>query len=271
MAGEGSPEPGRRCNPPAAPALPWLGLLPALLLLSGCLSAPGSPTAPRQPQDGPPSHVPPDLANLPDPVPRREPPSARGNPPSYTVLGRTYRVLSSAAGYYATGTASWYGRKFHGRLTSSGEPYDMYALTAAHRSLPIPTYARVTNLDNGRATVVRINDRGPFHADRLIDLSYAAAVKLGFADQGTARVRVEVLDEAPRFVLQAGAFRELAAADALKESLTRLTGEAAYVVKVATDALYRVRLGPVAGWTEALRLQALIAEAELGEPMILEH
>jgi rare lipoprotein A len=244
-----------------------------LVLLTGCLSAPPSrpvPT-PGEPQDGPPSRVPPNLADLPDPVPRLEPRSLRGNPASYTVYGKTYQLLQSAAGYYATGMASWYGRKFHGRLTSSGEPFDMFELTAAHRSLPIPTYVRVTNLDNGRSSVVRVNDRGPFHSDRIIDLSYAAAVKLGFEDRGTARVRVEVLEQAPQFVLQAGAFRDLAAADTLKDSLIKLTGEVAYVVKVATDSLYRVRLGPVLGRPEALRLQALIASADFGEPLILQH
>ena len=245
-----------------------------VLILAGCLSAPSSsppPSTPREPPDGPPDYTPADLADLPDPVPRTEPRSARGNPPSYTVLGTTYYVMDSALGYYATGLASWYGRKFHGRLTSSGEPFDMFALTAAHRSLPIPTYVRVTNLDNGRASVLRVNDRGPFHSDRIIDLSYAAAVKLGFADRGTARVRVEVLDEARQFVLQAGAFRNLTAADTLKENLIRVTGQAAYVVKVASDSLYRVRVGPVAGRPEALRLQALIAEAEFGDSLILEH
>ncbi|MEQ8858451.1 MAG: septal ring lytic transglycosylase RlpA family protein [Pseudomonadales bacterium] len=241
-------------------------------LLSGCLTVPdGLPLPRREPQDGPPLRVPPDLASLPDPIPRKEPPSNRGNPASYTVHGRTYRVMESAAGYYATGLASWYGRKFHGRQTSSGEPFDMFTLTAAHRSLPIPTYVRVTNLDNGRHSVVRVNDRGPFHSDRIIDLSYAAAVKLGFADHGTARVRVEVLEQAPRFVLQAGAFRELAAADRLKEDLVRLTGQSAYVVQVSEDRLYRVRLGPVQGRPEAQRLQALIAQAEFGQPLILEH
>ncbi len=249
-----------------------LGALLAVGLLGGCLSSPGGGVLlPREPQDGPPAREPPDLADLPDPIPRREPPSRRGNPPSYTVHGKTYHVLGSAAGYYATGMASWYGRKFHGRLTSSGEPFDMFKLTAAHRSLPIPTYVRVTNLDNGRQSVVRVNDRGPFHSDRIIDLSYAAAVKLGFADRGTARVRVEVLEQAPRYVLQAGAFRELAAADQLKDHLVRLTGEPAFVVQVADDRLYRVRLGPVVGRPEALRLQALIVEAEFAEPLILEH
>jgi rare lipoprotein A len=251
------------------------GLLLLAALLAGCVSPPAVDSAqrppPREPEDGPPPTEPPDLVNLPDPIPRVEPRSARGNPPSYTVFGQTYRVMDSAAGYYATGMASWYGSKFHGRLTSSGEPYDMFQLTAAHRSLPIPTYVRVTNLDNGRASIVRVNDRGPFHSDRIIDLSYAAAVKLGFADRGTARVRVEVLERTSRFVLQAGAFRDLGAADRLKEDLVRLTGQSAYVVKVAQDALYRVRVGPVDGRPEALRLQAVIVAADYAEPMILEH
>jgi rare lipoprotein A len=112
------------------------------------------------------------------------------------VFGKQYRVMPTAAGYREQGTASWYGVKFHGRPTSSGERYDMYRLTAAHKSLPIPTYVRVTNLDNQKSTVVRVNDRGPFHEHRIIDLSYAGAVKLGFADRGTARVLVEVVDSA---------------------------------------------------------------------------
>ncbi|MFX3658116.1 MAG: septal ring lytic transglycosylase RlpA family protein [bacterium] len=140
----------------------------SLLLLAGCqqtgtLPETSSPRTLPEPQDGPPLSIPPGLANLPDPVPRQEPKSARGNPPTYTVFGKTYRVMDSASGYYASGMASWYGRKFHGRLTSSGEPYDMFELTAAHRSLPIPTYVRVTNLDNRKTTIVRVNDRGPFH------------------------------------------------------------------------------------------------------------
>ena len=240
----------------------------ALLVIVGCAS---QPLRVPEPRDGPPAHTPADLANLPDPVPRKEPKSARGNPRSYTVFGKTYRVMDSASGYQATGLASWYGSKFHGRATSSGEPFDMFTLTAAHRSLPLPTYLRVTNLRNGRSTVVRVNDRGPFHADRLIDLSYAGAVKLGFASHGTARVRVEVIEHAPDFFLQAGAFADLTAADALKEALGTLTGAPAYVVRVSKDTLFRVRLGPVKGRPEALRLQALIAAADYGHPLILDH
>jgi rare lipoprotein A len=268
----------------------WLLIL--TLLLAACQSAPptapGQPTAtpPRPPvsptlRDGPPDYIPADLEFLPDPIPRNEPKSARGNPPSYSVFGKTYRVMDSAVGYYATGIASWYGTKFHGRQTSSGEPYDLYELTAAHRSLPIPTYVRVTNLENGRSTVVRVNDRGPFHSDRIIDLSFAAAVKLGFANMGTARVRVEGLEtEAPlspplpdngRYVLQAGAFRDLSTADSLKDRLSALTGQPGYVVRSGNETLYRVRIGPVTGRPEAQRLQALIVASDFDEPMILQE
>lgn len=237
-----------------------------LVALAACRSGSGGYVEPR---DGPPLRTPPDIANLPDPIPRDEPRSKRGNPPSYTVRGRTYHVLETAAGYKATGNASWYGKKFHGRLTSSGEPFDMFKLTAAHTTLPIPTYLQVTNLANGRSTVVRVNDRGPFHSERIIDLSYAAAVKLDFADRGTTRVRVETLTEQPRFFLQAGAFRELAAADALRDNLRKLTGTSVHVVEVSDDRLFRVRVGPVSGHPEALRLQALIMAADYGRPLIL--
>jgi rare lipoprotein A len=134
-----------------------------------------------------------DVSNLPEPVPRREPKARYGNRESYTVLGRTYRVLPSAEGYRERGIASWYGYKFHGRHTSSRERYDMCAFTAAHKTLPLPSYVRVTNLDNGRSIVVRVNDRGPFHAGRIIDLSYAAATRLDMKRAGTARVEVEAL------------------------------------------------------------------------------
>ena len=239
-----------------------------MLVLVGCV-APGPYTP--EPRDAPPSPTLADLARLPDPVPRDEPRSRRGNPPSYTVFGETYRVMESAAGYHATGIASWYGSKFHGRKTSSGERYDMFALTAAHRSLPLPTSRRVTNLQNGNTTVVRVNDRGPFHADRLIDLSYAGAVKLGFVKHGTARVRVEVIEETPAFVLQAGAFRNLNAADVMKNALGELTGAPAFVVQAPDDLLFRVRLGPVKGRPEALRLQALISAADYGRALIIER
>ena len=116
-----------------------------------------------------------------------------GNRSPYTVLGRTYTVLPTEEGYSERGVASWYGEKFHGHKTSNGETFDMYKVSAAHKSLPIPSFLRVTNLDNNRSIVVRVNDRGPFHGDRIVDLSYAAAVKLGYADSGTARVQLEAI------------------------------------------------------------------------------
>ncbi|QOR40909.1 septal ring lytic transglycosylase RlpA family protein [Billgrantia diversa] len=139
---------------------------------------------------------PPDVSQIPNAVPRVEAPSRGGNRPVYEVWGKTYRVLSDARGYAQQGTASWYGEKFHGYATSNGEIYDMYKMSAAHRSLPLPTYARVTSLDNGRSVIVRVNDRGPFHSEREIDLSYAAAARLDILDRGTGRVKVEAIDPA---------------------------------------------------------------------------
>lgn len=140
-----------------------------------------------------------DVSGIPEPVPRAEPRARYGNRSPYTVLGRQYRVLETARGYSERGVASWYGTKFHGRQTSSLERYDMCSFSAAHKSLPLPSYVRVTNLDNGLSVVVRVNDRGPFHAGRIIDLSYAAAVRLQMTQAGTARVHVEAIDvgEAP--------------------------------------------------------------------------
>ena len=134
----------------------------------------------------------PDVDAIPEPEVKAEPRSRVGNR-SYAVLGKRYAIRDSAEGYVEQGMASFYGKKFHGRLTSNQEVYDMYAMTAAHKSLPLPSYVRVTHLGNGKSVVVRVNDRGPFHAGRIIDLSYAAAAKLGFVHQGTARVEVRAL------------------------------------------------------------------------------
>ncbi|MGE0082104.1 MAG: septal ring lytic transglycosylase RlpA family protein [Thiohalomonadaceae bacterium] len=160
-------------------------ILVLAMLVAGCGEFPVRDGGPNRPVD---------LSGVPDATPRWEPRSRYGNPPEYTVNGRTYRVMESAAGYVEQGLASWYGTKFHGQYTSSREIYDMYGMTAAHRSLPLPTYVRVTNLQNGRSVVVKVNDRGPFHEDRIIDLSYAAAHKLGIVSNGVARVEVRALD-----------------------------------------------------------------------------
>ncbi len=142
--------------------------------------------------DSTPDHVP-DVDSIPEPEVTNEPRSAIGNRASYSVLGKQYKVLDNTKGYVEKGTASYYGQKFHGRRTSNMEVYDMYAFTAAHKTLPLPSFARVTNLDNGKSVVVRVNDRGPFHDGRVIDLSYAAAVKLGITARGTGRVEVRAL------------------------------------------------------------------------------
>jgi len=167
--------------------------LAALMLasLSGCQS--GDSFA-RLKDSGPGHEV--DVSQLADAVPRVDPITIAGNKNPYTVNGRTYQLMPSAKGYSEEGMASWYGNKFHGRKTSNGETYSMYGMTAAHKTLPIPAYVRVTNLANGRQIIVRVNDRGPFHAGRIIDLSYAGAKKLGYHQHGTARVRVDAIDPA---------------------------------------------------------------------------
>jgi rare lipoprotein A len=159
--------------------------------LSGCFSTPPRTQAPSvTPPPPPPAERPPSPDSVPDMVPRSEPRSRNGNPPFYDVMGKRYFVLSSSVGYVERGVASWYGPGFHKVRTSTGEPYDMYAMTAAHKTLPLPAYVRVTNLQNGRSIVVRVNDRGPFVGNRIIDLSYTAASKLDMLRNGTAMVEV---------------------------------------------------------------------------------
>ncbi len=215
-----------------------------------------------------------DVASIPEPTPRVEPISKYGNPPFYTVNGQTYRTLRSSAGYVERGIASWYGTKFHGRRTSSGEPYDMYAMSAAHKTLPLPSYVRVTNLQNGRSLIVRLNDRGPFIDGRLIDLSYAAAAKLGILDHGTGLVEVRALSpDAPeepaaqetspatKLYIQAGAFQSMDNAERLRaQLLDKITDEIEIIKTRLNDTLlYRVRIGPLASMDEADRLTKTIA------------
>ena len=168
-------------------------MLVALALTASLSACTGEPIhAGSSRDDGPVGSPPVNLDKLADAKPRREPLNPGANTP-YTALGRRYVPYTALQPYRARGVATWYGRKFQGRRTASGERYDMYAMTAAHTVLPIPSYARVTNLANGRSVVVRINDRGPFHADRIIDLSYAAAYKLGYVNAGSAKVEVEAV------------------------------------------------------------------------------
>jgi len=203
---------------------------------------------------------PPDLASIPDAVPRAEPRSRYGNPASYVVFGRRYVVQASSQGHVERGTASWYGPGFHAARTSSGEPYDMYAMTAAHKTLPLPAYARVTNLRNGRSVVVRINDRGPFVGDRIIDLSYTAAWKLDMLRTGTAPVEVRVLSPsgdlpppmpagARTSMLQAGAFFDAANARDLVARLaaTGIGNAMVRPTRAGERTVWQVRVGPLDG------------------------
>ncbi|WP_435103926.1 septal ring lytic transglycosylase RlpA family protein [Arhodomonas sp. AD133] len=252
---------------------PWRLLLAAASLwLGGCASSP---------QDGPGDPIG-DPGSLPDAVPKEVPQSRYGNPPSYVVFGRRYRVLDSAEGFSQRGVASWYGRKFHGKRTSSGEPYDMYAMTAAHKRLPLPSWVEVKNLDNGRTAVVKVNDRGPFAKGRIIDLSYAAASKLGVVSAGTAPVAIRVVDpeghdttrkppsrqpdaepaepEVPGTVdyfVQVGAFSSPDNARRMASSLRDASVSAPIRIDAGTSGerrVYRVRLGPLTDADAADRL-----------------
>ncbi|GAF86191.1 unnamed protein product, partial [marine sediment metagenome] len=241
-------------------------------LLCGCFSH-------RVQQDGPPNRSV-NLSKIHDAVPKAEPKSLYGNPKSYVANGKRYYVLNSAVGYNKRGVASWYGTKFHGHLTSTREPYNMFAMTAASPELPIPTYVRVTNLSNGRHVIVKVNDRGPFVANRIIDLSYAAAAKLGYMSKGTASVQVTAINPyhpeklAPvvtvnnsQRYLQIGAFRYYANADELKKNISKLTGEPVKIATVESGStpIYKVRIGPLAGEGESDQLQQLLQQNGFGE------
>jgi rare lipoprotein A len=232
-------------------------------------------------------------------VPKHEKRTRAGNPPTYVVLGKRYYVMKESTGYHERGTASWYGKKFHGRKTSNGETYNMYAMTAAHKTLPIPTYLQVTNLDNGKQVVVRVNDRGPFHGNRIIDLSYAAASKLGFAQNGTGRVELRALEPgqstttttvaaakpAPtqpaaaattaaarnQLFLQLGSFISRNNAESLRAqlALNNVTRAAVQHTEVDRKNIYRVRIGPIASIEEADSLASRINNLGMGVPSIV--
>jgi len=223
-----------------------------------------------------------DPADVHDAIPRPDPILSAGNASPYTIDGVTYKVLDDHHGYKVRGIASWYGAKFHGHETSNGEIYNLYLASAAHKTLPIPCYARVTNLDNGRSIVVRVNDRGPFHSDRLIDLSYGAAVKLGYMEAGTAPVEVEVLDVAGvddrrgsvagdyRY-LQLGAYSSRDSARALQDKLQELLAPPVFIseVQAGNNLLYRVRIGPMsgAGEIESVQQQLRLAGYDGAQPL----
>lgn len=261
---------------------PRLSLLALALIVAGCAGpAIRTPTHPTPPVPSP-TPIPADIESIPDPVPRSEPRSARGNPAFYDVLGKRYFVLASADGYQERGVASWYGPGFHAASTSNGERYDMYAMTAAHKTLPLPAFVQVTNLSNGRHVIVRVNDRGPFKDGRIIDLSYTAAAKLDMLKAGTTFVEVRALTPMQKatpppappptsdLYVQAGAFATEANASRLLGQLKAKGVNDAFVREdqVNGQTLYRVRIGPVPTVNEfdrvVKRLRALgVADARL--------
>jgi rare lipoprotein A len=274
------------------------------LLLAGCGAAPKKAQQQTSPKyysdDGPPESIPENLAQIPDAVPRDEPFHRYANRP-YTVFGLTYVPVVDKQPTRERGIASWYGRKFQGKPTSSGEPYDMFAMTAAHKTLPIPSFARVTNVKTGQSVVVRVNDRGPFHSDRVIDLSYAAAARIGIAAAGSGLVEVErivivkgepvvaaappppppptmaavatplVAQEASALWLQLGAFASAETAESFRAKIARDLPWINEPVEVsAREGLYRVRLGPYRNATESAAIADKV-RASLGIAPLLTN
>jgi len=258
-------------------------LLICSLLSFGLISCGGKTAS----HDGPPAEQV-DVSAIPDAVPRHSARSKYGNPKSYVVLGKRYYVMPSSKAYKERGIASWYGSKFHGRRTSSGEPYDMHAMTAAHKTLPLPTYVKVTNLKNGRQVILKVNDRGPFHENRIIDLSHTAALKLGIKGSGTGLVEVEAIDpgqthtavktitapapapssisnkaSAVSLYLQLGAFSSSQNAYQLKDRINlALSANQAHISKTVKDGLqfYRVRIGPFGSTGQADDVVQILAQ-----------
>ena len=234
-----------------------------------------------------------DIINIPEVVPGPVVRTIAGNRSPYTVLGKSYFVLPSEEGYSERGIASWYGEKFHGHKTSNGEVFDMYQVSAAHKSLPIPSFLKVTNLDNNRSIIVRVNDRGPFHGNRIIDLSYAAAVKLGYADIGTARVQLDAIiteklssglvsreNKEPKALstvsrvlkhqyLQIAALSSQASASELLANLEEFIDEPVFIntMKDPTGKTwYRVRVGPIGDPAELENISRELVAADFGMP-----
>ena len=252
------------------------------MLFTGCSSQVTRETGDSAPQGTV------DTSSIPDAVPRDEPLSRYGNPPSYVVMGQRYYTLASRNGYVERGIASWYGTKFHGRRTSSGDPYDLYQMTAAHKTLPLPTYARVTNLQNGRSIVVKINDRGPFHANRIIDLSYVAAAKLGILANGTGLVEVEAINpsvpkkpmmassepvkqQSASLFLQVGAFRNRDNAKRLSNRLQNAKLGDIHIMEASNTGgpIYRVRIGPLDSVDEADRVSSNLVSQGYTSPQVV--
>lgn len=268
----------------------FVTLLVTLMLLAGGCST-GKSSRPGK-QDGVSRHhpPPPNMDTIPDAVPKVEAKSRYGNPASYVVFGKRYYTLPDNRDYSSRGIASWYGSKFHGQRTSSGESYDMYAMTAAHKTLPLPSYVRVTNLKSNRSVVVKVNDRGPFHDNRLIDLSYTAAWKLGIIGEGTGLVEVVSLDpdrppplpevqpvklkkdkSLPELFLQVGAFGSSTNAHRLKKQLEEQL-QAAVIIEDnnnKTHPVYRVQVGPIASVELADHLSQRLDQLGIPDPHVV--
>ena len=230
-----------------------------------------------------------DVSNVQNAVPKAEPKSMFGNPDSYVVNGRRYYVLKSSRGYHERGIASWYGMKFNGYRTSNGERYNLLEMTAAHKTLPLPTYVRVTNLENGKHVIVKINDRGPFEKDRLIDLSYAAANKLGITSNGTGFVDVIAIDpnryygkhhappmptkiKHPRIYLQTGAYTNYKNAKAMQRRISgKIKTPACKIYKNYSNKklIYKVQIGPVYNVTSADAITNRLSDAGISKPITI--
>ncbi len=280
------------------PIFKAVALAACLIVVAGCSSIPPppaeNPNAGRYTitQDRAPAESI-ELSSIPEVIPGPVERTIAGNRSPYTVLGKTYFVLPSEEGYSERGIASWYGEKFHGHKTSNGEVFDMYHVSAAHKSLPIPSFLRVTNLDNNRSIVVRVNDRGPFHGNRVIDLSYAAALKLGYAETGTARVQLEsiVTENSPidsvqrkslslkvgspsststtSQYLQVAAFSSRINARELSKKLEGILERPVLINSVINPAgtiLYRVRIGPINDPIELEKIAGQLVAAEFDRP-----
>ncbi|WP_299947660.1 septal ring lytic transglycosylase RlpA family protein [uncultured Microbulbifer sp.] len=280
------------------------GVLLAAVFLASCGGPQTHPGPRAKPagsirDSGPPTPV--SMLATPDPAPVREPIGPAGNKTPYRVNGVTYHVRDAVKGYKERGRASWYGTKFHGRNTANGEIYNMYAISAAHKTLPLPSYAKVTNLDNGRSIIVRVNDRGPFVQGRIIDLSYTAAQKLGYVEQGVARVEVESLDPAvlppvtevlltgdglvgpdglaqdtrvklpENTFLQVGAYSHFAQAEAVRAQLADAIDYPVSVSPVERDGkvLYRVRIGPITQQRALATVRETVEQKQLGQPQVV--
>lgn len=244
----------------------------SLWLLTACSSKryhsatnPDAPNAGRyqQHKDSVPQRQP-TLLEMTDPTPQAEPLSRGGNKP-YNLFGQSYTPLISATRHAEVGIASWYGNKFHGHLTSNGETYNMFAMTAAHKTLPLPSYVKVTNLDNQQTAIVRVNDRGPFHRDRIIDLSYSAASKLGMLQQGTARVQLELLQSPAMLAQTASAehcfIQVFASADStkLQQLQQQLQQQQALPTEIRpASGIFRLLVGPTSDKQQAQRWLSLL-------------